>query len=406
MRASCHRRQSNYRSFWCRRSVFAFSNMGHLAVPVVRPGRGQGEGRWSGLEATVQKRGELYKSKRHNSQSCPFLGWLLHGRHPPLLDTHALWLPCCRVSLPASRTAAVDERTVWWRHVFYDGGERRWLWVLIAVNAEEHSGVGGERCGSERGAGGRNGCGLDVSEKGHEGGKCGELIAGDGGARRGGARRGGGRRGGARREGVRRAGVHSFAVLVIINTREVVATEKSTFRMVPSCILGPNVCPDERPFVLPLVSPDDCRSPWQTNADSSGSCNPNEKRTRAPDVQRWGSARTSQPRPTLTTRRHTACVRPRISPPHLRVGEGPPPCPRISTVIHPPSASEVGGRCRWKMASGVHVEKGIVKRFTGDQSTGSRCRPTCQAHRRCTGWLRPLRVLNGSGRAARATSTP
>jgi len=52
------------------------------------------------------------------------------------------------------------------RHTFYDVGERRWLWMLTAVNAKEDSGVGGEGCSGERGAGGRNGRGLDVSEKG------------------------------------------------------------------------------------------------------------------------------------------------------------------------------------------------------------------------------------------------
>jgi len=69
------------------------------------------------------------------------------------------------VSLPASGTAAEDERKVLWRHTFYDGGERRWLWMLTAVNAEKDSGVGGEGCSGERGAGGQNGRGLDVSEK-------------------------------------------------------------------------------------------------------------------------------------------------------------------------------------------------------------------------------------------------
>ena len=56
--------------------------------------------------------------------------------------------------------------------------------------------------------------------------------------------------------------------------------------------MGANICPDERPFVRPLVSPDDCRSLRLTNVDSSGRCNPNEKRTkksvrsRAPDFRR------------------------------------------------------------------------------------------------------------------------
>jgi len=57
----------------------------------------------------------------------------------------------------------------------------------------------------------------------------------------------------------KRTGVLSFAVIVIINIREVVATERSTVRMVPSCISGPDVCPDEGPFVRPLVRPDNCR---------------------------------------------------------------------------------------------------------------------------------------------------
>jgi len=61
---------------------------------------------------------------------------------------------------------------------------------------------------------------------------------------------------------------------------------------VTSCVLGTNVYPDERPFVRPLVSPDDCRSLRLRKVDSSGGCNPNEKRTktivrsRAPDFRR------------------------------------------------------------------------------------------------------------------------
>jgi len=74
MRASCHRRQTNFSKYWCRRSVFDFSNMRHPTVPVVRPCRGQGEGCRSGVEATVQERGELYESNRHISQSSPCLG--------------------------------------------------------------------------------------------------------------------------------------------------------------------------------------------------------------------------------------------------------------------------------------------------------------------------------------------
>jgi len=38
--------------------------------------------------------------------------------------------------------------------------------MLTAVNAEEDSGVGGEGCSGERGAGGRTARGLDMSEKG------------------------------------------------------------------------------------------------------------------------------------------------------------------------------------------------------------------------------------------------
>ena len=98
-----------------------------------------------------------------------------------------------------------------------------------------------------RGAAVRGGRSSERTRSGREregagGGKCGELRGGEGGARRGGARRGG-----------KRTGVLSFAVIVIINIREVVATKRSTVRMVPSCISGPDVCPDERPFVRPLV---------------------------------------------------------------------------------------------------------------------------------------------------------
>ena len=57
----------------------------------------------------------------------------------------------------------------------------------------------------------------------------------------------------------------------------------------PSCVSGAIVCPDERPFVRPLVSPDDCRSLLLANVDSSGVCNPNEKRTKQSvrSRQRW-----------------------------------------------------------------------------------------------------------------------
>jgi len=92
------------------------------------------------------------------------------------------------------------------RHSFYDWGERRWLSMLTAVNAEEDSGVGVQGYSGERGAGGRNGRGLDVSEKGQEGGNRGELKGGKGGVRRGGARRGWARRGEARRGGGRGGG--------------------------------------------------------------------------------------------------------------------------------------------------------------------------------------------------------
>jgi len=68
---------------------------------------------------------------------------------------------------------------------------------------------------------------------------------------------------------------------------------------VPSCVLGANVCPDDRPFVRPLVSPDDRR--FLTNIDSSSGCNPNEKRTkksvrsRAPHI-RWSLVAAQQNR--------------------------------------------------------------------------------------------------------------
>ena len=67
--------------------------------------------------------------------------------------------------------------------------------MFTAVNAEEDSSVGGEGCSGERGAGGRIGRGMVVSEKGQEGGNRGELKGGKGGVRRGGARRGWGKAG-------------------------------------------------------------------------------------------------------------------------------------------------------------------------------------------------------------------
>jgi len=74
MTAACHRWQTNYSKFWCRRSVFDFSTPGHPAVPVIRPCRGQGDGCRSEVTATVQERGELYESNRHTSHSSSCLG--------------------------------------------------------------------------------------------------------------------------------------------------------------------------------------------------------------------------------------------------------------------------------------------------------------------------------------------
>jgi len=67
------------------------------------------------------------------------------------------------------------------------------------------------------------GCGRE--QEGAGGGRWGGLRGGEGGAMWGGGRRGGGRRGGGRWRG-KRTGVVSLAVLVVINSREIVAAEE------------------------------------------------------------------------------------------------------------------------------------------------------------------------------------